>query len=278
MNEQNKPAEPILRWVKATEKIPQLPDPLPLDTPEERGILFINRQHSCTHIWFPSYGYSVESAFEIYKDKNLYDEGFELEKWEWLEEIPGPDPSPIKEGEEKAYSIHDPFRVSADGFILTPEHPYFGKSVHIWWNEMSSSPAFDPKEEQQPEGEDEKWKGHDRESLLWHLAIRDVNIEKMEAEIQTLRNEFEGAMQANRNIVDQNCSLLDERDRGNASFKKMYDLFGLKIQEAKDYRKALQNFVDKVERGEARSKRSYAEMKGLLDKYPSTPPSNNKEI
>lgn len=39
-------------------------------------------------------------------------------------------------------------------------------------------------------------------------------------------------------------------------------------EEIKEYRKALQNFVDKVDRGEARSKRSYAEMKDILAKYP----------
>lgn len=45
----------------------------------------------------------------------------------------------------------------------------------------------------------------------------------------------------------------------------MYDKMQEEIQE---YRKALQNFVDKVDRGEARSKRSYAEMKDILAKYP----------
>jgi hypothetical protein len=36
-----------------------------------------------------------------------------------------------------------------------------------------------------------------------------------------------------------------------------------------DYRKVLQNFVDKVDRGEARSIQSYGEMKAVLEKYPS---------
>lgn len=44
--------------------------------------------------------------------------------------------------ETKEYSRHDKFEVSPDGFILTPQHPYFGQSVHIWWNEMTRSPAF----------------------------------------------------------------------------------------------------------------------------------------
>lgn len=37
--------------------------------------------------------------------------------------------------------------------------------------------------------------------------------------------------------------------------------------EKDEWRTACQNFVDKVERGEARSKRTYGEMKALMDKY-----------
>jgi len=46
-------------------------------------------------------------------------------------------------------------------------------------------------------------------------------------------------------------------ENGKAEFKAERDA----------YRRVVQNFVDKVERGEARSKRSYAEMKAVLDQY-----------
>lgn len=80
------------RWVKCSERVPQLPTVLPKDTLDERGILFVSRMHTCAVFWFPSYGYSVESQFEIYKDKRMYDDGFELEYWEWLSEDPAPPP------------------------------------------------------------------------------------------------------------------------------------------------------------------------------------------
>ena len=77
-----------MQWIKATDRLPELPTPLPPDTPEERGILFVNRKHSATSFWFPSYGISPKESFAIYADRRIYDEGFELEHWEWLEETP----------------------------------------------------------------------------------------------------------------------------------------------------------------------------------------------
>ena len=39
---------------------------------------------------------------------------------------------------------HRAFEVSPSGFILSPWHPYFGVSIHIWWEERTASPAFPP--------------------------------------------------------------------------------------------------------------------------------------
>ena len=104
-----------------------------------------------------------------------------------------------------------------------------------------------------------------------HLAT----ISSLQAEIQTLRKWLEGEAQANRNIVDQNCSLLDERDRSNASFKKMNDLFDLKIQESKDYRKVLE------EGAEAEDPHSvecfWIAINDVLAKYPSTPTNTTEK-
>lgn len=75
-------------WVKCCDRMPQLPDPLPPDTPDERGILFVNRKHSAAQFWFPSYGYTAEAQFplEAEVDRKLYDIGWGREEWEWLDE------------------------------------------------------------------------------------------------------------------------------------------------------------------------------------------------
>jgi hypothetical protein len=126
-----------------------------------------------------------------------------------------------------------------------------------------SRPDPSPTKEGEKKGDD-KWNGHDRESLLWHLAMRDINIEKLEYQIQTLREDLDGYRISNQNIVDQNCSLLDERDRSNASFKKMNDLFDLKIKEAEDYKNLLLQIMSDVteENWDHRIRR-------VLAKYPS---------
>lgn len=126
-----------------------------------------------------------------------------------------------------------------------------------------------PQEEQQLEEEKDKWKDHDRESLLWHLAIRDVDIEKLKAEIQKLREERDGWEQTAQRFLNQNCSLVDERDRSNTSFKKMSDLFDQKIQEARDYRAVLQEVWDN--RSSTFLLESFKRVINVLSKYPSIP-------
>lgn len=77
-----------VRWVKCTERMPQLPNPLPADTPDERPVIFFNLRHSSTGVWFPSYGIKSEDQFplEANVNRSLYDEGFGREYWEWLDE------------------------------------------------------------------------------------------------------------------------------------------------------------------------------------------------
>jgi len=66
-------------WVKATERLPEIPNPLPEDTEDERGILFINRTHSACHFWYSSYGQSpIPYTTE--------DGHWSLEQYEWLDE------------------------------------------------------------------------------------------------------------------------------------------------------------------------------------------------
>lgn len=68
-----------MRWVKASDRLPILPDPLPKDTIDERGILFVNRVHSAGAFWYPSYGVSAISFLNNYNGWNIND-------WEWLDE------------------------------------------------------------------------------------------------------------------------------------------------------------------------------------------------
>lgn len=75
-------------------------------------------------------------------------------------------------------------------------------------------------------------------------------------------------------VPEEIMEWMEWNTRGLGDHSKELVLFAMKVmyhkmqQEIKEYRKALQNFVDKVDRGEARSKRSYAEMKDILAKYP----------
>lgn len=94
------PVGEAVNWIKCTERMPLLPDPLPKDTPGERGVLFVNRKHSAAQFCFPSDGYTAEAQFPLEKDINrdLYDVGWGREEWEWLEEIPRT-PNPSRAGE-----------------------------------------------------------------------------------------------------------------------------------------------------------------------------------
>ena len=69
-----------MKWIKAIERLPEIPNPLPPDTEDERGILFVNRVHSCGNFWYPSYGQSPLSVM------NLGFAGWCKEQWEWLDE------------------------------------------------------------------------------------------------------------------------------------------------------------------------------------------------
>lgn len=73
-----------MRWVKASKRLPELPNPLPPDTEDEKGVLFVNRTHSCGSFWYPSYGQPPSSVM------NLQFDGWSLEQWEWLEEETAP--------------------------------------------------------------------------------------------------------------------------------------------------------------------------------------------
>jgi hypothetical protein len=72
--------------------MPQLPNPLPADTPDERPVIFFNLRHSSTGVWFPSYGIKAEDQFPLEANINrtLYDQGFGREYWEWLDESTAP--------------------------------------------------------------------------------------------------------------------------------------------------------------------------------------------
>lgn len=82
-----------MRWVKASERLPILPDPLPKDTIDERGVLFVNRAHSAGAFWYPSYGVSALSFLENYN-------GWDVTEWEWLDESTPSNWIEIKEGEK----------------------------------------------------------------------------------------------------------------------------------------------------------------------------------
>lgn len=82
-----------MRWVKASDRLPELPNPLPPDTENEKGVLFINRTHSAGVFWFPSYGQKPESIM------NLQFEGWSFEQWEWLDESCTIDTDAVEFGE-----------------------------------------------------------------------------------------------------------------------------------------------------------------------------------
>ncbi len=69
-----------MNWIKASDRLPVLPNVLPLDTKDERGVLFVNRTHSAGVFWYSSYGQSPTSIM------NLQFDGWSLDQWEWLEE------------------------------------------------------------------------------------------------------------------------------------------------------------------------------------------------
>jgi len=71
-----------MRWVKCIDRLPVIPNPIPKNTPEERGVLFVNRTHSCGNFWYPSYNQPPQG------NMNLQFDGWKLEQWEWLEELP----------------------------------------------------------------------------------------------------------------------------------------------------------------------------------------------
>lgn len=66
-------------WVKAIERLPGIPNPLPENTEDERGILFINRTHSACYFWYPSYGTSPMPYI-------TEDGHWVIEQYEWLDE------------------------------------------------------------------------------------------------------------------------------------------------------------------------------------------------
>ena len=70
-----------LRWVKCNERMPIIPNPLPKDTVDERGIVFKNQTHSSVVIFYPSYGYQPN-----YMGLGTETEGWSIDQWEWLEE------------------------------------------------------------------------------------------------------------------------------------------------------------------------------------------------
>jgi hypothetical protein len=76
------------RWINAAVRLPDLPNPLPPDTEEERGIVFVNRTHSACFIWYPSYGREANGSTHTTPDGH-----WSLEQWEWLDEdAPAPVP------------------------------------------------------------------------------------------------------------------------------------------------------------------------------------------
>jgi hypothetical protein len=89
-------------WVKCMDRMPKVPNPVPPDTPDERLVIFWNERHSSLNYWFPSWGWPAENIFPLEKDvnRNLYDEGFGREYWEWLDESPSPI-LPVKEEEKE---------------------------------------------------------------------------------------------------------------------------------------------------------------------------------
>jgi hypothetical protein len=70
-----------MKLINCAERIPELPNPLPPNTEDERGIVFINRTHSCSFIYYPSYGYDAVKYLTITEDGH-----WSLEQWEWLDE------------------------------------------------------------------------------------------------------------------------------------------------------------------------------------------------
>lgn len=70
-----------MRYIKATERLPELPNTLPPDTEDERGVLFINRTHSCAGFWYPSYGRTAKEFLDNFN-------GWPIEQFEWIDEQP----------------------------------------------------------------------------------------------------------------------------------------------------------------------------------------------
>lgn len=81
----------LSRWVKASERLPVLPNPLPPNTEDEEGVIFRNQTHSCTHIWFPSYGY--DPVLTVTEDGH-----WNLDQWEWLDYALS---NPLEQSEKK---------------------------------------------------------------------------------------------------------------------------------------------------------------------------------
>lgn len=224
----------------------------------------------------------------------------------WLDE--DPDPSPTKEVEATNYCATEQYceKHKRHHFGMCPDCP-----PPIVTTSSTDIKCAIAKEKQQPEGEISEdimqWiKQH--EKRLWEItagekghpsnwengaiamyhkiwkAIEKQNVvilghisnrQNLEAQIQALQKELNGYRISNQNIVDQNCSLLDERDRSNASFKRMNDLFDLKIEEANDYRKHLA-LVEILLRREHLPKSAEA-IRELLAKYPSTPTNTTEK-
>ncbi len=59
--------------------MPEIPSPLPPDTEDERGILFVNRAHSCGNFWYPSSGFPPTPY-------TTEDGHWSIEQYEWLDE------------------------------------------------------------------------------------------------------------------------------------------------------------------------------------------------
>jgi hypothetical protein len=66
-----------MKWVKASEGLPELKDETTYDDENERGILFVNRKHSACLFVYPSITKDLKSLLESYPD---------APNWEWLDE------------------------------------------------------------------------------------------------------------------------------------------------------------------------------------------------
>jgi hypothetical protein len=88
---------------------------------------------------------------------------------------------------------------------------------------------------------DDRTDDWDIESLVHRLAFEfDAHVsavydgaDQWEQEVKELRAQLEGATISSRNIIDQNCALIDERDRERAAGKKEADAAVATIQELK---------------------------------------------